>query len=135
METRGRVVSVCYFSNGTEGEWWMSRWCYRCVHDHNFHGDDGSQDNPCLHQLNLYLHAHDPVFLRSDDNPRGPVPDRWTCIEFSRCSCDRGPDDPGVEPPPPIDPHQIALFDADEVAAGVPADVWHDTFTKEPSRR
>lgn len=123
-------MSVCYFSNGTEGEMWMSLWCYRCVHDHNFHGDTGSQTDPCLHQLNLYLHESDPVFLATNDDPRAVV-DRWTCIEFSRCPCDNGPDDPGVEPTPSPDPNQLALFDREAVAAGVPADVWHDTFTKE----
>jgi hypothetical protein len=110
---------------------WMSRWCYRCTHDHNFHSDNGSQTDPCLHQLNLYMHEPDPVFFASNDDPRAVV-DRWTCIEFSRCACDNGPNDPPAKPPPtPPDPNQFALFDVDEVAAGVPADVWHDTFTNE----
>jgi len=31
------------FSNGTEAEAWMSRWCSYCVHDHGLH-DDAAQD-------------------------------------------------------------------------------------------
>lgn len=29
------------FSNGTEGDAWMSVWCELCVHDHGIHADSG----------------------------------------------------------------------------------------------
>jgi len=124
------VDDVCYFSNSTEGEMWMDQWCYRCVHDHNYH-PGGNETNPCQHQLSLYVHHYSPVFIKNDVNPCD-LAGRWTCIEFSRCPCDRR-DDPGEPTPPPPDPNQLALFDITKIAVGIPADIWHDTFTKEPA--
>lgn len=127
------MTAVHYFSNSTDGEQWMRRFCYRCAHDHNFHGDNGTQTDPCLHQCNLYTHEHDDTFIRTPISvamPSGRTLEThtWDCVQFTRCSCDNGPDDPGVQRTPPPNPNQIALFDADDVPAGVPADVWHKSF-------
>ena len=36
------------FSNGTEADAWMERWCYYCVHDHGVHdGAEANPDNTC----------------------------------------------------------------------------------------
>jgi hypothetical protein len=57
------------------------------------------------------------------------MPPAIDCIKFSRCTCDNGPDDPpGEEPPPPVDPNQCVMFDADALAPGVPRAVFLDAF-------
>lgn len=111
-----------YFSNGTEGYGWQSRWCDRCANDHGMH--NGNMGEPqCPHIMDLLFGNDNGVFL--GDNFTEPM----TCIDFTRCTCDRGPDDPpGEKPPPPIDPNQGALFDITEVAMGVPAVVYADMF-------
>lgn len=107
-----------YFSNGTEGYGWQSRWCDRCANDHDMHsgGDQG-----CPHVLDLLFGHDNGVFL--GDNFTEPM----VCIDFRRCTCDRGPDDPpGDEPPPPVDPNQGVLFDVADVAMGLWAGVYAD---------
>lgn len=122
--------SVRYFSNGTEGGIWMSEWCNRCVHDHALHTDTGEG---CEHILNTMVEVFDPVFLRVTKTARHyqtgePVDyETWECIEFSRCPCDRGPDDPGQPLKPTPDPNQGALFDADALMPGV----WRDVVLDE----
>lgn len=117
------MSDVRYFSNGTEGCAWMANWCDRCTHDHDeMHVQ---QVGPgCEHTANLYFGHYDPVFTRQDPLEFAG----WRCIMFSRCQCDRGPDDPGVEPAPIPDPNQGALFDVDALAPGVWRDVVLDTF-------
>lgn len=130
---------VVYFSNGTEGRMWMSEWCDRCIHDHaEMHGPDGRGPG-CLHIANTLIQAFDPVFIPEtvtgirEDGTTWEF-DTWSCMEFSRCPCDRGPDDPGVEIPPPPDPNQLALFDADALPPGVWRDVVLDEFALSPVR-
>lgn len=128
--------TVHYFSNGTEGYAWMDRNCDRCVHDHINHRPDA--DNPgCPHILSLYVGTPDPVFIpeMATYTDRHGVEreyrETWTCIEFSRCPCDRGPDDPGEPAAPTPDPNQGVLFDVDALTPGVWRDVVLDTFATE----
>jgi hypothetical protein len=124
---------VRYFSNGTEGYGWMAENCDRCTHDHINHRPD-ADDPGCPHIASLFFGTHDPVFIPemtkwTDKNGvEREYVGTWTCIEFSRCACDRGPDDPGVEPKPTPDPNQGALFDTGELMPGVWRDVVLDTF-------
>jgi hypothetical protein len=107
---------VFYFSNGTEGSIWMADNCDRCVGDHAMHVDQDDVDHGCPHILSMICGTHDDAFVRID-NDRGY--DDLHCTKFSRCPCNRGLDDPGVELPPPIDPNQGALFDVERVMPGV----------------
>lgn len=110
----------------------MARWCYRCTRDHNFHSDDGPQNDPCMVQMSMYIGQRNGALISSPRTIQlssGPLEvDDWQCVEFARCACDNGPDDPGVIPPPPPDPNQAALFDASRLMPGVWRDVVLDTF-------
>jgi hypothetical protein len=59
------------FSNGTEGEAWMARWCYRCLHDQ---GEEG-----CPLVLAAFL-GKTPAQWR-EDQP-GSLGDQYTCDLF-----------------------------------------------------
>lgn len=123
-----------YFSNGTEGEMWMSNWCYRCTNDHSFHGD-GPSTNPCETQASLYLSIADPFLIGTEREVvlKSGIPltfTEWSCINFRRCPCDNGPDDPGEPTPIPPDPNQGELFDASKLMPGVYRDVVLDAFTE-----
>lgn len=72
-------------SNSTEGEWFMSRWCYGCA----AYGES-MEESPC-EILGDALAGGEPAEWR-DDGPKGP-----------RCTAFReNPDDPG-----PLDPAAV----------------------------
>lgn len=101
-----------YFSNGTEGRAWSAQWCDRCTEDHGMHGDQWSEGCPLI--LSMLVGINEPELL--GDNFTEPM----TCLRFSRCQCDRGPDDPpGPPPPPPVDPNQGLLFEVTTEMTGV----------------
>lgn len=78
------------FSNGTEGEAWMSAWCAYCVHDHNIH-PGGQNDGGC----ELVLFSMMPDFPCVDfpwpeawlPEPTGSfsLPSRLICGQFKPC--------------------------------------------------
>lgn len=122
------AAEVHYFSNGTEGHIWQHNWCDRCVNDHEYahvepwYEPDGAG---CPIICDLLLGRANPAMI---EMPDGAWP-RWHCMEFRRCSCDRGPDDPpGEEPEPPVHPGQGALFDGDALMPGVPREAVLDLF-------
>ena len=126
-------TDVHYFSNGTDGQIWMNEWCNRCANDHGTHKAEWDEDG-CPHIVSTLVHQFDPVFIPTEELVERPdgttfVWSSWSCMEFRRCPCDRGPEDPGVEPPAPIDPNQGALFDTDGLMPGVWRDVVLDELT------
>lgn len=78
------------FSNGTEGDAWMSVWCSRCVHDH------GAHDETYTDCCDLIAAAMLPDFPSADlpwpevwlPEPDGSfsLPSRMTCGQFSPCT-------------------------------------------------
>ncbi len=123
---------MSYFSNSSDGEQWMSHWCYRCVHDHDFH-PGGSERQPCTDQVHLFIGEQHSAFIGTPvtitmASGRKLDDVEWSCINFARCSCDNGHGDPGVEPVPVPDPNQGVLFDADVLMPGVYRDVVLDAF-------
>lgn len=112
-----------HFSNGTEGYAWMANWCNRCERDHAAHietYENGGCEVLCRELLGLPV----PEFIEGT----GRLGDTIHCVEFRPCtSCGHG--DGGGEPDPrpiPIHPDQGLLFDATELAPGVPAGVLQD---------
>lgn len=100
----------------------MARWCDRCANDHDeMHVTDTGPG--CIYVAMMMSHMPVEAMIASTNEH-----ERWACLGFRRCSCDRGPDDPPGEPPPaPVDPNQAVLFDADALAPGVPRGVWLDS--------
>ena len=126
--TASNPESVRYFSNGTEGRMWMAEWCDRCTHDHGTHREEWDAEDGCPHLLNTLSNLFDPVFIRTSITlPSGYEFQTWDCVEFSRCPCDNGPDDPGVEPTPIPDPNQGVLFNTTDLMPGV----WRDVVLDE----
>ncbi len=68
-------------SNGTEGEWFMSRFCYHCLAD--------SEESPC-EILGEAMAGGEPDEWR-EDGPRGP-----RCTAFRENPEDPGPLDPAA---------------------------------------
>lgn len=119
--------SVYYFSNGTEGDIWMREHCNRCLHDHGTHQPEWGAEDGCAHILSMMAGTANQVFIRV---PHATAQfDVLECTEFTRCPCDRGPDDPGVPEKRPIDPNQGALFDTDGLMPGVWRDIVLDELT------
>lgn len=102
------------FSNSSEGEIWMDRWCYRCHHPVEKawrayeQGKRKTQlkgyEGGCPLLMAAYA-GHTPVeWLEQPDHPHD-----YHCIEF------RGPDDGGGEPRPrPEPPNMDGLFERPE---------------------
>lgn len=115
---------VYYFSNGTEGRIWQDQWCNRCTHDHVTHNPEPDYENGCRHILSMVAGIEDDAFIRINNGRY----DELHCLNFARCSCDNGPEDPPGPPPPmPPNPNQGVLFDVEQVAPGV----WRDVVLDE----
>lgn len=83
-------------SNGSEGEWFMSKFCYRCVHD--------DYDNEVYCEILTNSMAYN---TREEGYPLEYwvyFNDEPTCMNFR----ERGSDND--DSPPPVDPDQLDLF-------------------------
>lgn len=89
------------FSNGTEGQAWMSAWCDHCAKDHGMHGDDdtdGACDIILLSMLPDFPSDDFPwpeAWLPEPDDGAFTLPSRMVCGAFSACEPCGG--DPGAE--------------------------------------
>lgn len=101
-------------SNGTEGEGFMSAFCYQCIHERWIHRQDEDREEDKCDILSR-------AFLYNVDDPE--YPEEWTYDENGKPTCtnwqkwDWGNDRDGFnEPPepPPYDPNQLVLFTFDE---------------------
>jgi len=102
-------------SNGTEGEGFMEKFCYHCIHDN---GDDKCCD----------ILMRSMAFFKTDKE----FPDEWTYDANGKPTCtshvrfDWGKDDDGnwIQPPKPPtdDPNQLCMpFIFEEI--GVPKEI------------
>lgn len=90
------------FSNGTEGEAWMWRWCEFCVHDHDISHAGANGDTGCDLILNAMLpefpSAEIPwpeAWLPEPDDGSFALPSRMVCGQFSACTRGECAGDPG----------------------------------------
>lgn len=95
-------------SNGTEGDWFMSKFCSNCIYGKYEHTGD-INDNPCEIANRAWL------FDLSDEG----YPEEWiyghdgkpTCTTFKKWDWGRDDDGNWIDPPPqyPDDPNQLTL--------------------------
>ena len=85
------------FSNGTEGDAWMEKWCRYCSRDHGQHTDEpGEADGGCHLILDAMLgNAWPEAWVPEPDDGRFFLPSRMICSAFTPCEPCGG--DPGAE--------------------------------------
>ncbi len=72
------------FSNGTEGDAWMSSWCSHCANDHGMH--DGSDDPTCqIIGFAMFGEWPGEAWLPEPDDGRFALPSRLCCLAFKPC--------------------------------------------------
>lgn len=95
-------------SNGSEGDWFCSEHCWRCLH----HDPDNERASKTCDILgrSLAYYPTDPNFPREWQYKNG----KPTCTKFQKWDWnnDGDPDDPEnpKAPPPPPDPNQLDMF-------------------------
>lgn len=86
------------FSNGTEGEAWVGKWCEYCANDHGMHGM-GENPPGCSIIADAYLHDDDwrwpEAWLPEPDDGKFALPSRLVCLAFTPCESCGG--DPGAD--------------------------------------
>lgn len=92
----GRFTDACRvpFSNGTEGDAWMSKWCQFCARDHQMHGPDGEGPG-CGLICTAYVREWPEGWIPEPDDGRFSLPSRLVCTAFVPCEPCGG--DPGAE--------------------------------------
>lgn len=117
MERKPRTMAKKYRpSNGTEGEMFMDKRCYQCIHEKWLHTQN-DDDAKCeiLNNTMLYdVHEDEyPEEWTYDEN------DKPTCTAWKKWDWGNGDDDDLNEPPPPPppdDPNQLCMpFAMDEI--------------------
>lgn len=85
------------FSNGTEGEAWMSAWCNHCARDHGMHR--GNAEQPLCDLILQTMLGSDSTWpegwLPEPDDGDFYLPSRIVCLAFTPCEPCGG--DPGAE--------------------------------------
>lgn len=88
------------FSNGTEGDAWMSKWCAFCVHDHTSH-DGTYTDGGCTIVLWMMTaeswSAYPECLIPEPDDGSFSLPSRMVCTKFQPCTEGRCEGDPGAD--------------------------------------
>lgn len=98
-EAKTEAAEGSPFSNGTDGEMWMSRWCERCSNDPV--DPEEQAENGCPLIL-IALEGYTPAeWLRQSQDS----PDRFHCVEYRGRDDGNGDSDDG--PPPPVEPRPI----------------------------
>ena len=93
--TRLAVASERPFSNGTEGDAWMSKWCSYCARDHAMHDDSPT---PCC-AINGSAMMGGPwpeAWLPEPDDGEFHLPSRLVCASFTPCTDGGCTGDPGA---------------------------------------
>ena len=86
------------FSNGTEGQEWMSVWCSWCIRDHVTHMPDGDWSNGCELIAKALVHEPVPEWTDYSEELGFTLPASMTCSKFRECSCNKRKNYP--KPPP-----------------------------------
>lgn len=85
------------FSNGTEGQEWMGKWCDLCVHDSALHDHPGGGAGCDLigsALLGAEFFSWPEAWLPEPDDGRFFLPSRLVCLQFEPCGSCGG--DPGA---------------------------------------
>ena len=83
------AARVKRFANGTEGGEWMSAWCYRCVHDHDWHTDAPNPEPACALMLRSLTEDESPlVWQPMEASYWRTLPAGIQCRAFEPCACD-----------------------------------------------
>lgn len=86
------------FSNGTEGDAWMSKWCEYCAHDHGLHNGNGDQPMCELIGAAMFQRAGEPLnveaWIAEPDDGEFHLPSRMICLRFTPCHGDGCNGDP-----------------------------------------
>lgn len=85
------------FSNGTEGDAWMSKWCAYCVHDHRMHTDEGGGCEVLVHAFFPEDYPWPECWLPEPDDGAFCLPSRLVCRQFEPCTKGGCTGDPGAE--------------------------------------
>lgn len=82
------------FSNGTEGDAWMSKWCNYCAHDHGLH--NGGENKPMCDLIGstMFGDVWPEGWLPEPDDGSFALPSRLVCLRFTPCEPCGG--DPGA---------------------------------------
>ena len=93
------------FSNGTEGQAWMSAWCDLCAHDSTLHGchcpgssaEDDSEGCTLIGSALLgdEFFTWPEAWLPEPDDGQFALPSRLVCLHFAPCDPCGG--DPGAQ--------------------------------------
>lgn len=87
------------FSNGTEADAWMDRWCAFCAHDHGMHGANSDAED-CELVMNAMAgleYPADEAWVAEPDDGKFFLPSRMICLRFTPCTLDACTGDPGAE--------------------------------------
>lgn len=90
-------------SNGTEGEWFISKFCANCIHERWLHDPENCDDSgKCEILSNSMLYNYnEPGYPKEwiyDEN------DKPSCTSFSKWDWGNGDDGNGFNEPTPIEP-------------------------------
>lgn len=96
----GAYAAACHgpFSNGTEGEEWIAKWCRYCARDHGVHDyGDGFETGPICDLLtaNMSARTWPEAWIPEPDDGRFFLPSRMCCTAFTPCAPCGG--DPGAD--------------------------------------
>ena len=98
--TPTRLAHACRtvpFSNGTEGDAWMFRWCEFCTHDHKIHTGDGP-GCPIIGGAMFERPFRWPeAWLPEPDDGSFALPSRMICGSFTPCTEGDCTGDPGAD--------------------------------------
>lgn len=84
------------FSNGTEGQAWMDRWCSFCSKDHGMHDESGTPMCGILVEAMLG-DSHPAEWVPEPDDGRFSLPSRMICTAFAPCTTGACEGDPGAD--------------------------------------
>lgn len=84
------------FSNGTEGDAWIAKWCAYCTRDHNIHEDHGLP-GCSLMDVAMFTDEWPEGWLPEPDDGHFALPSRLICTAFTPCHEGKCTGDPGAE--------------------------------------
>ena len=85
------------FSNGTEGDAWMSAWCEHCTYDHGLHNGNGVEPMCPIIGSSMFDRPFQwpEAWLPEPDDGKFFLPSRLVCLHFEACEPCGG--DPGAD--------------------------------------
>jgi hypothetical protein len=91
------LADACHrpFSNGTEGDAWISAWCNHCARDHGLHNGGDTQPMCDLIGLSMMADQWPEGWIPEPDDGKFYLPSRMICTAFAPCEPCGG--DPGAE--------------------------------------